>query len=100
MKIRSFTLAAVASVLVLPVTLQAADASSPAAPKADTRSSAASARKADTHCATTTQTRIRKSKTEGCNDVPSTRTYSREDLESTGQFDTGEALKRLDPRFH
>jgi hypothetical protein len=28
-----------------------------------------------------------------------TRSYSKEELDSTGQFDTGEALRRLDPRF-
>lgn len=101
MKIRSITAAALASALLLPLTLHAGDETPP--PAAKTEASATSAHKgakADPRCEPTAQTRIRKNKAQGCIDIQPTRSYSREELENTGQTDTAEALKRLDPRFH
>jgi hypothetical protein len=47
-------------------------------------------------CVQDTGTRIKHSKDE-C--LQSGRTYSREELERTGAFDAGDALRRLDPRL-
>ncbi|RYZ63585.1 MAG: hypothetical protein EOP08_10655 [Proteobacteria bacterium] len=95
MKIRTTTLPALAATLLLPATLFAADEPAPAEAKA----AAARAAKADLSCEPSARSRIRKARSLGCNDAQPTRSYSREDLQSTGQFDSAEALRRLDPRF-
>jgi len=71
--------------------------------KADANASRAARRKAqrqaDAAC-DTTASRIRRNRAGEC--VPSsqpTRSYSKDDIDNTGQTDIAEALRRLDPRF-
>lgn len=95
----SRTLTLIAAALLLPLGAVAADAAAPAAdaPKAST---AKPVKKTTLEC-DTTSSRIRRDKGGKC--TPSsapTRTYTKEDIDSTGQTDLTEALKRLDPRFH
>jgi hypothetical protein len=90
--------------LLLPLGALAADpaapAQSPASAQAAAQAVAAKARKDEKPC-NATASRIRKSNPKDCgNDAQPTRSYSREEIESTGQTDTAEALRRLDPRFH
>lgn len=61
----------------------------------------ATAKKTSPDCEDTTSSRIRRDKAGSCAKSASpTRSYSREDIERTGQMDVGDALRRLDPRFH
>jgi hypothetical protein len=97
---RTRTLTLIAAALLMPLGVMAADAPAPAtdAPKATT---AKPARKTALGCDETTSSRIRRDKGGKC--TPSsapTRTYTKEDIDTTGQADLSEALKRLDPRFH
>ncbi len=93
----SRTLTLLAAALLLPLGgALAADTATPAkeAPKV--------AKKQPLDCTEATVSRIRRNLKEGeCpKSATPSRTYSKQDLESTGQTDVNEALKRLDPRFH
>ena len=60
---------------------------------------APSAKKAP-ECEQLTATRIQRTRTTDCiKPTQPTRTITKEELDSTGQADLGQALKRLDPRF-
>ena len=72
------------------------------APTAQAADKPAKAMKVDTHCRPATDTRIRRTKVAGCENKSAqpTRTYTKEDLERTGETDTLQALRKLDPRFY
>jgi hypothetical protein len=89
MKRLSASLAALAVAFVLPL---AAVATEPAT--APTK-----AKKVEKACEAAAS-RIRRSKADDCaKETQPTRTFTQRDLENTGQFDTAEALRRLDPRL-
>ena len=70
---------------------------SPDPPKA----TSTKATKTALECEDTTSSRIRRDKAGKCTkSASSARSYSREEIERTGQTDVSEALRRLDPRFH
>ncbi len=106
------TLAALTAALLLPLSAFAADPVAPPANTAakpaptetetktatETRTKDAEAKKAEAKCEQSTSSRIRKSKEDCGKDASPTRSYSKDEIESTGQTDTGEALRRLDPR--
>ena len=99
------TVAALAAALLLPLGAMGAEPSSSAAPAADTAQAAPAAdgkaKKAEPKCEATATTRIRKMKPTDCaKDAVGSRSYSKEELERTGEFQVGEALRKLDPRFH
>ncbi len=52
----------------------------------------------DPQCVRDTGTRIRDPERQ-CLDQPGA-SYSQQDIQSTGEIDTGSALKKLDPRVH
>src|SRR5262245_47032935 len=58
----------------------------------------ATERRNDPNCVTQTGTHLKSRQRNGC--VANGRSYSRDDLDRTGQTDVGEALRRLDPRLH
>ena len=99
-----------AAALLLPLGALAADATPPQPSEAaqetrkdaDTRAADAKPRKkAAMACEGATASRIRRNKAGECvHSAQPTRSYSKEDIDTTGQTDMGEALKRLDPRFH
>jgi hypothetical protein len=72
--------------------------SSNVAPQASEAEIEAAANEASRNCLRATGSRIVRTSTERCNRLPGS-TYSREDLERTGQTDVGHALERLDPRI-
>jgi hypothetical protein len=88
----------VAAALLLPLGVAVAqDVAAPAAKKAESKAK----KKVEAECEQTSASRIHYSKTTGClKPMQPTRTYTKEELDSTGQTDVGEALRRLDPRFH
>ena len=96
---RTLTLAgALALVIALPVGAFAAEAQTPPAKesvKAETK-----AKKAEPKCEPSTASRLRKDEKDCGKDSQQTRSYSKSELESTGQTNTAEALRRLDPRVH
>jgi hypothetical protein len=94
------TIAALAAALLLPLGLNAAEPAKPAAPAAESAVDAKT-KKAEPKCESTATTRIRKMKSSDCaKDAVGARTYSKEELERTGEIEVGEALRKLDPRFH
>lgn len=64
--------------------------------QADAKPVAAS-RSNDPNCVTQTGSHLQSRHRNGC--VANGRSYSRDDLDRTGQVDVGEALRRLDPRL-
>jgi hypothetical protein len=101
----SATLTSFAIALLLPLGAVAAEPAAPtqtpAAAQAAAQATAAKAGKDEKSCEKSTASRIRKSNPKDCGkDAQPIRSYSREEIESTGQTDTAEALRRLDPRFH
>lgn len=89
-------LAALAAALLIPLGALAADSPQP---KAEQKAAQKAGQKVDKDCEVSTASRIHRSKTDCPKDMQPTRSYSKQELESTGQIDTGEALRRLDPRF-
>jgi len=120
MKTSARTLTALAAAFLIPLGALAAEPEAPATtaestqvtetPAADSKATDSKARdskathskakKADTKCEQSTASRIRKNKGDCDKDSQPTSSYSKEELESTGQTDTGDALRRLDPRVH
>jgi hypothetical protein len=99
MKRPAHSIAALAALLALPLgTVMAAEA--PAASPAPARAAPEARHKEPAPC-DVTSTRIRRNRNGDCpaSSQP-TRSYTKDDLDSTGQTDVGEALRRLDPRFH
>ncbi len=104
MKHRHGIIATVAALMLLPMLLQAADA--PAAPKAEDRPTTAKPGpdkpgkdKAAVNCEATDGSRIRKSKAEcAASQDPGKRVISADELNNTGEMNTGDALRKLDPR--
>lgn len=93
----SASLAALAAAFVLPVS---AVATEPAAPAAVTSVAVTKAKKVEKTCEATATSRIRRNTADDCaKQMQPTRTFTQRDLETTGQFDTAEALRRLDPRL-
>lgn len=90
-----------AAALLMPLGALAAEtAAPPTDPPAKEAPKAHVTKKPVEDCRETAATRIHKNKPGECaKSTQPTRTYTKEDLDSTGQTDTGEALKRLDPRF-
>ena len=98
MNLRTGTLATLAAAMLLPLGAIAADAPAPA--KAQSEATAAKEKKVEkAPCESTATTRLRRSKGEDCVRDPGSRTWTKEELDNTGQMDTREALKRLDPRI-
>jgi hypothetical protein len=100
MNIRTGILATCTAVLLAPLATLAADTTTKAAPEAKPKTAVAE------QCQQLTGSRIRPSKT----DSPKTntckqssnalRSYSSEDLQSTGETNLAEALRKLDPTFY
>ncbi|MGH8083122.1 MAG: hypothetical protein ACREP7_21265 [Lysobacter sp.] len=85
------------------VSATALDASDPASEPSKSNDAAAPAAVAkkdrnDPTCLTQTGSRLQSRSKDGC--VGYGRSYSRKDLDRTGQIDVGEALRRLDPRLY
>ena len=57
------------------------------------------AKKADTQCEFRTATRIRAGKAAGCEGAVPWRSYSKQEIDTTGYIDVAEALRHLDPIF-
>ena len=107
MKRHSGMLATFAAALLLPLGAMAAEpaekpeSQSPTETQVQDEQGKKAQKKAEKPCTTSTASRIRRDKADTCGkESQPTRTYSREEIESTGQTDTAEALRRLDPRFH
>ena len=97
MKWQSTALAALGATMLLSLGAVAAEA--PA--RADGAIAATSkASKTESRCDASATSRIRRKNDDCARSAAPTRTWTKQDLESTGQMDTGEALRRLDPRFH
>ena len=89
-------IAALALSLSLPLGAVAGDA-----PASANKVAAPKAKPVEKLCDPPTSSRVRKSKTEECpKGAKQMSTYTQEDLQSTGETDTVEALRKLDPRFH
>jgi len=103
MRRRSRIIAILAAALVLPVALQAADPKVPAKPKAEEKPAAEAkqvASKAEPKCEYITGSRIRHNPKVNCDDgTPGLRVFTSDELQSTGEVDVAEALRRLDPRM-
>jgi hypothetical protein len=96
----SGSFAVLAAALLLPLGAVAADAAKPAptpATAAAATAAAAKAAKAERQCSMPTSPRLQK-KGDDCEQATErTRWHSKGDLDSTGQFDTAEALRQLNP---
>jgi hypothetical protein len=92
MKLRPLVLCFSVAALISPLAALAADATTPPA---------ASAKAKKPTCETSTASRIQASPAQNCrqNSSSPTRTYTQEDLQRTGEINTVEALRKLDPRF-
>ena len=104
---------ALAAALLMPLGALAADAPTPDAQskaeaqvetKADAKAAktarAQKAKAKETECEATAS-RIQRNKAGECwKSTQPSRTITKDELDSTGETDVGEALKRLDPRFH
>jgi hypothetical protein len=66
--------------------------------QADSKSAAATKNRYDPNCVSQTGTRLQPRHRSNC--IANGRSYTREDLDRTGQVDVGEALRKLDPRLY
>jgi hypothetical protein len=98
MNFRMPVIAACTALLLASAAMLAAEAEKAPAPKAAEKMSSEPA-KTSASCKATTGTRIQSKKKDGCEKVASQpiRSYSAEELESTGKLKLAEALKELDP---
>jgi hypothetical protein len=99
MRIRSGIVSAFAVALIAPLgAVQASDTAT--APKADAKEKV-EAKKDDAQCDTAPGSRIRQAKPADCKKMAKQpfRSYSKEELDSTGETDINEALRKLDPIF-
>ncbi|MBT2747081.1 MULTISPECIES: hypothetical protein [unclassified Lysobacter] len=78
--------------------LDSADAQAQARVQADSKSVAATKNRYDPNCVSQTGTRLQPRHRSNC--IANGRSYTREDLDRTGQVDVGEALRKLDPRLY
>lgn len=101
MKHRSgFISAALAAVLLAPLgVVQAAD--SAPAPKADVKAKKDDAKKDEAKCEVAPGSRIQRKKPDNCKDLAKQpyRSYSKEEIDNTGETNIAEALRKLDPSF-
>lgn len=93
MNIRTLLLAAA---LTLPVGALAEDTAKPAEQEQATEAAPVKKAKA---CPASAATRIKAKPEEGCAGPKPFRSYSAEDLQTTGKIDVAEALRELDPIF-
>ena len=98
MRIRSGIVTAFAVALIAPLGVQASDTE--AAPKADAKEKV-EAKKDEAKCDAAPGSRIRQAKPADCKKLAKQpfRSYSKEELDSTGETDINEALRKLDPIF-
>lgn len=98
MTIRSAIISAFAVALVAP--LAAVHAADTDAPKADAKEKV-EVKKEEAKCDTAPGSRIRLGKAEDCKKLAKQpyRSYSKDELDSTGETDINEALRKLDPIF-
>lgn len=90
MKLRHLILSLGVAGVLAPVSLMAAD----------TETASSDKPKAKAQCESVTATRIRPSPKDGCKSAATpSRSYSREEIERTGEIDMGEALRKIDPIF-
>ena len=100
MKRLSGTIAAIASALLLPAALQAADSEPAAKPKAEEEGTKAAPRKTEAMCEYVTGSRIRHDPPVSCDSgTLGMRTFTGEDLRNTGETNIADALRKLDPRL-
>jgi hypothetical protein len=96
-------IAFIASALMLPTALLAADAEAPAKPKAEPKPAAEArevVKKAEPRCEYVTGSRIRHDPKVNCEDgPPGLRVFTADDLQKTGEADLAQALRMLDPRM-
>ena len=101
-KYRAYAL--LCAVALLPLVAWAAEpAAGPAAEPRTAAPTAASAPKMekDAPCARTTGSRIKPVRSSACPGASQmTRSYSKRDIETTGEIDLAEALRKIDPIFH
>ena len=88
---------AFAATLVLAGATAAAD-ETPVSPKPTADAAAKPATKAPADCPVS-GSRLRQ-KAPNCVSATPTRSYSQQELQTTGEMDLGQALKKLDPIFH
>ena len=97
------TVAFIAAALMLPVGLQAADSEPATKPKAEEKPAAEApeaVRKAEPKCEYITGSRIRRNPKVKCDDgSPGLRVFTADDLQSTGETDLYQALRKLDTRM-
>ena len=84
-----------AEAVTAPAGETAATARAPAVPAKE-----AKVAKKATSCEFGTGTRIRAGKPAGCDSTVLWRSYSKEEIDTTGYIDVAEALRHLDPIFH
>jgi len=92
--------AALAAVLLAPLGA-AYSADTPPAPKADAKAKK-DATKDEAKCDVAPGSRIQRKKPEVCKDIAQQpyRSFSKEEIENTGETNIAEALRKLDPSFH
>ena len=101
MKHRSgFITAALAFALLAPLGAAHAADSAPA-PKADVKAKKDEAKKDEAKCDVAPGSRIQRKKPEVCKDIAQQpyRSYSKEEIDNTGETNIAEALRKLDPSF-
>ena len=100
MKLRNLALTFAIAGLLAPVTLLAADPAKPATEQAADRTAPAKPRH-PASCENVSGTRILPNPKNACRSaIQPMRTYTKEDLDRTGEIDMAEALRKLDPIFH
>jgi hypothetical protein len=112
MKQTHFALLGVAALLAAPICLQAADAPPATETRAtatDTKSTPATDTKAEgtakpakpVYCQSSGRIKVRADSKNGCESAQKPyRSYSREQIDTTGKIDVASALEELDPIFH
>jgi hypothetical protein len=99
MKIRSGIVTAFAVALIAPLgAVHAADTDTTAKEPAKEKSAA---KKDEAKCDVAPGSRIRQAKSEDCKKIAKQpfRSYSKEEIDNTGETDINEALRKLDPIF-
>jgi hypothetical protein len=99
MNIRSGIITALAVALVAPLgAARAADTDTSAKPAAKEKSEA---KKEEAKCDVAPGSRIKRSKADDCKKLSKQpfRSYSKDELDTTGETDMAEALRKLDPIF-
>jgi len=92
--------AALAAVLMAPLGV-AYSADSPPAPKADAKPKKDDATKDEAKCDVAPGSRIQRKKPDVCKDIAKQpyRSFTKQEIDNTGETNVAEALRKLDPSF-